>query len=808
MYSCHIKKYTLFWIIISLGLCGCTFWFDLVGEIQNKFQPDYDLWISDKDLPSDKYLELPYDSSYSKDPFWDAMNVYTWMSAQTRVASVKYLEKALSLQGCSLSKEKQWAILYYFVPEFRWEIARGLKIDYGDYDSKNYVFDEDVILDYCTEFYNCVTNTSVWTEWKKVITSGTPEDIKTNCKEFFQVNYREWQAEEKKIQNLQISWLWNDKYVNATYEDSPYDLMIDLGTIWELSYLKAQKPITPLFYDLPVFAKSKEALLNGKNWWNGECVEETYGGVASLGGDGVSLWGLVGWEKWGAIWLNVPGESWKTSWEWEVSWEWKSWWDWNGNAGISPRSTRVSPSEYDSLVEWLWALKLNEDKSTYYWSLCREKEEEQEPEQEVEAEEKKEEAPIVRGATVVADDGVPQLTKAEYEELVNYMQESVNSYASLSESKKKEIEAKAKNTPKSVTSVEEIESAAESILDCYKSCVWLSIDEQFACMLQCSCGEIESPIFDPDVNPGMWPIFIVRFCAVPAVNPRYFTDWSIWTESWNSTMKSSGRSWGWSKNWWGTIWWSKSWWSSWWWSKGWWSNGWWSNGWWNSWWGTIWWSKSWWSSCYNWWEDESSNEAIAPSYNKGWTKMVSMEKWINEIHWVVDKLAREWRLWTWTQQYNFLDSTTKNLDVHDTFSFTMGMDKKSIAQKPWEPTEEYQKRYMKTRNDNWMVAHHVSNPLDNPSTKNYYRLVSYQWEVVGDISSSANADATRQSQWYLDVAPSFVVDQSENSNASRYAMISELFSNWMDEQWDFWTKKLEYIKELDQYAKALYAKKW
>ena len=185
-----------------------------------------------------------------------------------------------------------------------------------------------------------------------------------------------------------------------------------------------------------------------------------------------------------------------------------------------------------------------------------------------------------------------------------------------------------------------------------------------------------------------------------------------------------------------------------------------------------------------------------------------MEKWINEVLWVVEKLAREWRLWIWTQQYNFLDSTTKMMDVADTFSFTVAASKKKIGEKAWEPTNEYLQRTMKTKDDNWLVANHVANPLDNPATRNRYLLVGYEWEIVWDISAWANADATRQSQWYLNVAPWFIVDQSENSNAARYAEISELFGNWLDEQWDFWAEKVEYLKEMDEYAKALYAKKW
>ncbi|MBQ5945080.1 hypothetical protein IJL65_01420 [bacterium] len=48
-------------------------------------------------------------------------------------------------------------------------------------------------MNYCTEFYNCITykpGVDTTDETQK-ITSGTPENIKTNCKEFFQTNYRE-----------------------------------------------------------------------------------------------------------------------------------------------------------------------------------------------------------------------------------------------------------------------------------------------------------------------------------------------------------------------------------------------------------------------------------------------------------------------------------------------------------------------------------------------------------------------------------------------------------------------------------------
>ena len=780
-------------MVVMFWLYGCVLWIDLMDQISIRFRDAYDLWLSDE------YLNVPYDPNYSKDPFGDAMKLYEWMSSQTKVAWVKYVEKALGLKNCWLSKEKQWAIEYYFLPEFRSEIARLMKMEMWDYASKNYIFDEEIIMNYCTEFYNCISYKPGWNAFdeNKRITSGTPEDVITNCKEFFQTYYREWQAEEKRVQNLQIARIWNDKYVNATTEDSPYDVMTDLGVIWELSYLQAKRPITPVFFDLPVFAKSKSSLLNGQNWgWN-DWEEETYGGLV-LPDEGANHWWWVdntiketstqtAWERWSAAAAN---------------------WLQASNWSVKPlsRVKSLTIEWYDKLLEWLWAYRLNDDKSAYYWSLCRD-------EEEIEPESVQEEKKIV-SRNDFQWNKLEDSAKVEYQELVDYMLEAVTSYASLSEEKAKEIEKKAWDVGKYnwAVTAEQTEAVAKKILGCYQSCVWLSVDGQLACMLKCSCGEIKSPIFDPDVNPGMGPIFMIRYCAVPAVNPRYFYEWSDGTDSWSTTLLwwtssnrrgSSGR-WGWWSNWW----WSNWWWSNWWWSNWWWSNWWWSNWWWNSWWWSNWWWNSWWWDSSFDGSSSKAREEIWSSFNVGWTRMVSMEKWINEILWVVEKLAREWRLWMWTQQYNFLDSSTKMMDVADTFSFTVAADKKKIGEKIWKPTDEYLMRVMNTKDDNRLVANHVANPLDNPATKNRYLLVGYEWEIVWDISASANADATRKSQWYLNVSPWFIVDQSENSNAARYAKISELFGDWLDFEWDFWAEKVDYLKEMDSYAKSLYAKKW
>jgi hypothetical protein len=75
------------------------------------------------------------------------------------------------------------------------------------------------------------------------------------------------------------------------------------------------------------------------------------------------------------------------------------------------------------------------------------------------------------------------------------------------------------------------------------------------------------------------------------------------------------------------------------------------------------------------------------------------------------------------------------------------------------------------------------------------------------LSSSFNSNMEIQSKWYLDIVPWFALDQTENSNASRYAGISRLFSKWFDDEWDFWDEKTAYLRELDEIVKMLLSKR-
>ena len=804
MYRYQVRKYIILflWMIILTWWSCHVLWFDLAQWIVDKFKDDYDKGYSTE------YLSIPYSDKFSKDPFWDALMLYEEMSTQVKVSWVQYLEQALSLNNCSMAQNKEWAILYYFVPEFRSELVRILKMEWSDFDSKIYSFDDGIILDYCTEFYNCITNKSTVEDASesKVITSRTPENIRTYCKEFFQTNYREWQSERKRIQNLEVSWLWNDKYYNATIDDSPYDVMTDMGSEWEISYVDVQKPITPVFYDLPMFKDSKDALQGGNNW----------------GDEEVDFHGEVQFDS-----LNSVEKRWLTVWddsEYEVL-EFKGQVDLSSTVSLkdpvveksvidksiedkiwrSPldTSTYITPYErnraYDLLVEWLWAFKFNEDESAYYWSLCEDSEVEVEPEY-VNNE-------IVWGGNNTSFWGyISDATRAEYQEVVDYMMEAVNAYANLPEDKEKEIEKAAWNVNRydapGTDTAEGLEETAKGILKCYQSCKDLMIDQKLTCMLKCSCGEITSPIFNPEVTPGLWPIYVIRYCTVPSANPRFLGEQSDGTDSFISTLgKRFGRKW--KNNWWSSWWWSSWWWGNWWWSSWWWSSWWWSNWWWSSWWwGSWWWSSWWWSS---WWS--SSNGVIWSTFHVGWTNIKSLEEWVDEILWVIEKLLGEWRLGVRTPERNYLDSSTQLIDFEGSTAYTIDWTERDVTEKIWEPTEESVERSMAGRNESWLITYHVANPLDNPATKNRYRLVFSQEEIQWDFSSSVNSNMAAQSHWYLDIAPSFAIDQSDVSNASRYAGISKLFSKWFDAEWDFWEEKTAYIKELDEIVQMLLAKR-
>ena len=687
-----IKWKTLFVLCVLLS-----FWFqtqvfsiDLTREIASEFQKYYNNGYTDE------YLNVPYSSVFSKDPYNDSLKNMEGMSKQLKISWVQNVENALENYNCSISQEKIWAMLYYFVPEFRTEIARMLKLELWDMDSKDFVYSENEIYDYCLEYFSCFENN--YKDPSK-ITAGSAANPMTSCKEFFEKYYEEWEYNEKRFQNLQLSQLWVDKYWNSTTDDGSYDIMMDLWVIGKLLFEEAVAPITPVFYNLPLFSNSKNSL---KNKW-----------VSSSSSNGSDLVGgrTGGWwaSERGGWWVILNSNDWIIQrWDWLNGWvsvvgvddvipipvPW--WFDWFSMEWW-----------YDELVEWLWSYGFKNN-SSYFWSLCKEEDSVQEPEIEDDF------TNYVNQISTWRD--LSKLTDDEYEDLIDYMLDSVDKYTTLPDSKEEEIKRIVWNNDYSMATNEVwLDKVANEIKNCRKSCEWLRLDQKASCMLMCACWEIKAPIFNPEITPWLWSIFMIRFCTIPAVDTRF----ALW-----------------------------------------------------------------------------------------WRKIFSIEEWAKEIFGVTDKLSREWKLWIRTQQNNFLDSTTKNIKIKDTVSFTMSVEWVDISKKFSTQSDQYKGKMMKSNNDILQQEYGISNSLSNNVLKNRYRLVGYEWEDIDELRWSSNSNDARDRTSELSITPELPVDPSANSHAHRYNEIANTINKWLDEQWSYRAKSMEYIKDADSYAQALYAKRW
>ena len=705
MYNCHHNKVIKLLAIVSIFFAvemSRAVWFDLGEKISSKFQSFYNGGMTDE------YISSIYSPNFSKDPFGDAMSTVESKSMQLKIAWAQYIEDLLKTKWCaSFSKKKIWWILYYFVPEFRAELASSLKQDLGDYDSQKYVFDKDKIMDYCREYFLC--DRSEWNTSRTVdgegvvigkdlkwISSATPRDIETNCKEFFQRNYEEWQNNEKNMQSIQTAQLGADKYWNATTDDSPYDIMVDIGILARLLYKEAEEPITPVFYNLPVFSNSKnslnqnklsDSLTEGENWW----------------WDSGGNW----WDSWWNWWWSSGGDEWWTSgrdW-WYTRAEPSTWGiilSWNDN-WIVPLSEEL----VDDLLDWLNTLKFRDDWSEIYYNLCEAEDNELESETFTWVE-----GINIRGVESPDDSTFSDMTDQEYQELVDYMLSAVDRYTShdLDE------ENIAIATGYALADSTDIEKVANKIKNCWSSCEskGLRIDLKASCMLKCACWEIKSPVFNSDIIPWLWPVFVIRFCTVPGVNH---------------------------------------------------------------------------------------------TFSVGWKRIHSIEDWSNEIYGAVDKLSREWRLWKWNQQYEFLDTSTKQMNVADSFAFTINVEFVDVFERRTTSSDQYKDRKNKSDNEKWKWNYHITNSLDNPVTKNYYRVLMNEWDIVQDFSSVATLNANRKSLSDVNETSESVVDWVKNANVDRYGIFAGGLGDWMDQQWTLWALIGDYAVDLDAYSKELYQKR-
>ena len=350
---------------------------------------------------------------------------------------------------------------------------------------------------------------------------------------------------------------------------------------------------------------------------------------------------------------------------------------------------------YDDLLDWLNSLRIENEGTDFYHSLCKDQKK-TESNQEVEKEDKK----VTNNVHTFSE-----LSDQEYQEIIDYMVDAVDTYSELPVEKEEEIQQKAWDVSGflGATTPNQIEDAKEQIKNCWKSCEWLRIDQKASCMLKCACWEIKSPIFNPEETPWLWPIFLIRFCAVPAVN----TNFSV-----------------------------------------------------------------------------------------GWKRIHSIEEWWDEIYWVVDKLSREWKLWKWTQQYEFLDSSTKRINIADTLAFTIDVEFVDITNKKSTHSDQYGEKELENFNKKAQSAYWISNSLNNPSKKNAYR-VSWNWQLTEMLSLLGTASSSLET----------TVNLLENSGSLRYNMNAESLANWMNQQWSLRTKLSEDVINLTEYSKALYGKK-
>ena len=772
-------------------------WFDLAEQIYSEFSD-----FRNKGY-GDVFLTNTYSPSLSKNPYGDALSSLQDRSRQHKIAWAQYVEDLLKQEWCNLTQKEIWGILYYFVPDFRTELSKKLKQSRGDYDSQKYVFTDDKIAQYCSKYYTCTeykkfddsdakseceekkvqcdnkkvdcdkkkwlydncTSTclnekSVLNCLKKCETeyynnkeceeeerkckneynncveekkyakrsiNNKSSDVMSDCKDFFTWAYQIGEENKRNLDTVADSQIWAEKYWNGSTEDSPYDIMSDLEILAKLLYRDAQWPIiTPTFYKAPVSYKMpdfgnagkkgdkwnsinpSDISQNDKDWWWEKMWDE--GWKENLGG-WISL-------KDKELWWNIWNNGWNVCLKDWLILQSDEWWEnivspvkWNSdkqvlNWDIDQSVIKALPISndgnwwYDELVKDLNIVGLEFQNSKVFSNLCVDDEEPVEADESLTPwlSENDNQADVIKFS---------DLSDEEYQEIVDSMLDAVDKYTTLPSEIEDKIKEGASSRNSGIlnsTNPTDLEDTANRIKNCYSSCEWLRIDQKASCMLKCSCWEIESPIFDPNKTPWLWPIFVIRFCGVPATST---------------------------------------------------------------------------------------------SFSVGGKRIYSIEEWMYEIYWALDKLSREGKLGTWTQQNEFLDSSTKKMNIAKSFAFSISIEMVNIGNNMWKKkSEQHEEKQKETENNVWLSNYWIMNDLTNASTKNSYSVIWDWWKVstVVDEKPSANDREAKEN---------LVAD----ANADRYSTVELLMSEFIGQQASLWEKVKQSISDLDSSAQALYKKK-
>lgn len=160
----------------------------------------------------------------------------------------------------------------------------------------------------------------------------------------------------------------------------------------------------------------------------------------------------------------------------------------------------------------------------------------------------------------------------------------------------------------------------------------------------------------------------------------------------------------------------------------------------------------------------------------------------------------------WTPQHNFLDSSTKKMNFGKAISFTLSVDFAQLGNKMTQPSKQYQQKQKSAKNEQLSQTFNISNPLDNPVSKNAYRIIGYDGEIVNDYSAASNPEVNRETLKEVNQEPQPI--QSEDiSNAQRRVEITRLVDTWASQQGTFWIQATNYANQWKELSELLYSKK-
>ena len=135
-----------------------------------------------------------------------------------------------------------------------------------------------------------------------------------------------------------------------------------------------------------------------------------------------------------------------------------------------------------------------------------------------------EETPEVQAPGNSEQISLEEVSDEEYQEYIEELMEDLETpYEDLPPEIVEKI-AELKETESGATefdSVDDYLAAVEKVKSCIASCDGLRRDQKAVCATMCTCGQWDSPLFDPYKTPGLGPIMRVKVCEIPAASKNF-----------------------------------------------------------------------------------------------------------------------------------------------------------------------------------------------------------------------------------------------------------------------------------------------